>query len=315
MNDLGTQLVAALGAPLDDGRVKHVLESLGMHWLPETSKTQIDDWLKVGNVELGFEDADYFNGRKPSNEPAAPVLFQVCFFEPEPDAVSLRQLPPLGLNYSDRRDNVRKSLAHQAQASRLGRRDVFEIGDLTFVVGYRQDTDGLDTLLVLHPSLPRASLLQPPLLFTELQAYMGRPWYDSELRSRLYSLTKAEGATGQIKRHGTCDLVRESGVRLLYEERARTWHLCGAEIFRSRVREAATWVGGLPFGLAFDSTLADITAKLGSPPQVERNSDLDGYAWWTIGEERLLVTFDWILNLISSMTLARASYWVSDDVT
>jgi hypothetical protein len=87
--------------------------------------------------------------------------------------------------------------------------------------------------------------------------------------------------------------------------------LCGIEVYRSRVLDAAEGVHDLPFNIAFADSLDDISRKLDGPPAWRQDTNLQSQAWWPLADCRLLVTLDLVLNLVSSLTLAKSSYWIS----
>jgi hypothetical protein len=301
------ELARLVGKTLADETLRDAFARLQIPWLPQIQPPAHNDWLTFGNVEFGFEDYAYFHALDGAgNQP--PVLEQVCFYAPRGESAA-RIPPPMNLEYGLRRAQVRQLLDGTSPTRRLRKRDVYEYAEFRLVAAY-DPAEGLDSVLILATGRgERPSAAQPPLGFTELRSYFDRPWHDPALRSRLYPLAESEAELGQIKYHGICDLVKRAGLRLLFHRVAETSVLIGAEIFRSRVHDAAKWEGDLPFGLAFTDSVDDISRKVGSAPVSEDEKDLEGDAMWSIDGFRLVVVFDLILNLIATITLARAERW------
>lgn len=308
MNDLAIRLWALLGARLDEERMVRLLDALDVHWRPMPTKVRSHDWISIGNAELGFELAESFTGKASAAEAQAPVLQQVSLFAPRPGHSGPVFAPPFGLSFSSSALEVRNRLQAFATSCRFDLRDTFDIDGRVAVAQAHPETALLDCLLLLIPRPPRPSKAIPAVGFEELKAWLGRPWHDEELRQRLYSLAESDRAVSQIKRHGSCDLVKEAGVRLLYERAGETWLLAGAEFFRARVQDAAS-VRDLPFGLAFEDMLVDVNRKLGGAPGWRADADLETRAWWPHGACRVSLVFDRVVNLVSSVTVAQSGYW------
>jgi hypothetical protein len=192
---------------------------------------------------------------------------------------------------------------------RFSERDVFKLGHITVAVTYNKYSLSVDSVLVLAERQVRPSKIKPVIGFVELVTYLGRNWYDALLRSRLYAIAETKAAHAEIKRHGSCNLIREAAVRLLYRRYGATWVLAGCEIYRDRVQNACRWEGDLPYGLAFDDLPTAVSTKLGRMPELESAGDLESFAIWSVDGLRVVVIFDQIINLISSITVGEASYW------
>jgi len=309
MSAVADELVGLLGRSVSDPQLTRAFERLPNPWLPKIEPPERHDWIVVGNVELGFEAAAHFHAYETATSPQPPVLEQVCFYTPSSGLRKVNE-PPFGLRYGMARADVRHALAPLANASRLRKRDVFELGALTAVIGYTAQ-ESLDSVLVLASRGERVSLAEPPLGFREIAQFFGRTWYDDTLRSRLYALTAVEGAVAQIKKHGTLDLVAEAGVRLLFLKTDESRVLNGVEIYRSRVNDAPKWASDLPLGIEFTDSITDVSCKLGSQPQSAHDEDLEGRATWARDDFRIVVVFDLIVNLIASITVAGAERWSS----
>ena len=301
-------LTGVVGQPLMDAEVRALLDDMQVPWVPTIKPPSRSDSLTVRNVELVFEDFEYFSGAQPSGATAL-VLAHLCFYSPEPGTVGAAP-PPLGLTFGSDRHQNREQLAGRGRSSRFGTRDAYELDAFTVVLAYDR-ADALDSMLLLGRRGERATRAQPPLGFREVSALFGRPWYDDALRSRLYTLADSPSALQEIKRHGTCDLVKEAGLRLLYREAAETRVLDGVEIYRSRVRDAATWNGDLPFGIDFNDSEDDVSRKVGIAPVKSGVRGLERYTRWSLNDVGLLVVFDTVVNLIASITVAGAKRWSS----
>jgi len=308
MSSTGDELLPLLGKPLDDSLVGDLLTRLDVPWMPTTGPGKRNDWIAKGNLELGFEDFAWFHALDASPPGAAPVLQQLCFFAPGAQTAQV-VAPGFGVEFDWNRAQVRRWLSPRAQATRFAKRDAFDIGPLTVAIAFDEASSIIDSMLVLAARATRRPKADPPLGFAELAACFGREWYDAMLRSRLYALTDDDAALRQIKKHGSCNLIREAAVRLLYQRKERTWTLAGCEIYRDRVRDACTWTGEMPFGMSFHDLPDVVSAKLGRKPEREQTTDLESTMIWSLGEQRVVVTFDTIINLVSSITVGVASYW------
>jgi hypothetical protein len=308
MNVSSDDLAALVGRTLSDDAVRTAFSSLAIPWLPEIKPPAHSDWLTSRNVEFGFEDFAYFHAEDAAGE-RPPVLEQICFYAPRAESTAVIP-PPKNLSYGLQRAEVRKRLDGGAAIMRLRKRDVYEYSEYSLVAAYDR-AEVLDSVLVVARRGERPSEARPPLGFAELKGYFDRPWHDPALRARLYPLAESAEAIAQIKKHGSCDLVRRAGLQLLFRRADESSVLIGAEIYRSRVRDAARWDGDLPFGLAFTDSVNDVSQKLGSAPMSENERDLQGNATWSIDGMRVVVVFDLILNLIASITVARPEFWNS----
>ncbi len=297
----GDDLLPLLGKQASDPALARLLDGPRVQWRPQVSDLRTNDWVAVANTELGFEDVGYFNATEGKQADSAPVLQQVSIYAPNrgPSRDATITLPE-GLDFAQKRDQVRSQLAPKASAARLRRRDVFEIGGVTYVVTYDQ-VSSIDSLLMSVERASRRNRANPPLGFSELRGFMGLRWYSPVLRSRLYGLAASAGSVAQIKDHGTCNLIREAGLRLLFKRGNITWSLAGCEIYRHRVLDAADWQGDLPGGLIFSDTARNISAKLCTTPKLWQEHEFDAVASWTVGGATVTVTFDTIVNLISSV--------------
>jgi hypothetical protein len=305
MTATGTEILAVVGRQMTDPVLEDLFQRLDIIWRPDVGPDRRNDWIATANVEFGFEDFGYFGAQDAAARGQPAILQQVCFYAARPGE---SHDPPIGLpgnlDFAHDRVEVRKRLIPQASSVRLGRRDAFEIEGLTFSVAYN-DATSVDVLLVLMERASRKNLAVPPLSSSELLSYIGLPWYDRALRRRLYSLTAAEGAIGQVKKHGSCNLIREAAVRLLYDRSGTTWTLSGFELYRHRVLDAADWQGDLPYGITFHDSSAELTRKLGVKPSFWREDDLDAFGSWSLAELDIAVTFDLIVNLVSSVKYKR----------
>ncbi len=299
-------LAGLVGGPVTDEAARGAFASLAVPWEPHVDPSTQKGWLVIGNIELGFEGFASFHALE-VDQPDPLVVEQVCFYAPR-DATGEVMPPPRALEYGMRRDEARERLARDASAGRLGRRDAYEFPEHTVVLAY-DAVDALDSVLVLAWRGERLSVAEPPLGFAELAQYFGRPWHDSTLRQRLYVLADSPESLAQIKKHGTCDLIRRAGLQLLFKSVGDAWLLIGVEIYRSRVKEAAKWSGDLPFGIAFTDSVEIIAAKIGAAPSSQHAEDLQGRAVWSLGAVRVVVIFDLVVNLVASITYAGSDHW------
>jgi hypothetical protein len=306
MSAEGEEILSVLGRQMTDPVLEDLFHRLDIVWRPEVGPDRRNDWIATANVEFGFEDFGYFTGQDAMPRGQAAVLQQVCFYAARPGESHdpLIGLPG-NLDFAHDRQEVRRRLTRQASSIRLGRRDAFEIGGATFSVAYNDATSNIDVLLVLMERASRKSLAVPPLNSSELLSYLGLRWYDRALRRRFYSLTEAEGAVGQVKKHGTCNLIREAAVRLLYDRSNPTWTLSGFEVYRHRVLDSADWLGNLPHGLTFYDSPAQMSQKLCVEPSFWHEGDLEAFGSWSVSELDIAVTFDMIINLVSSVRYER----------
>lgn len=298
-------IVGLVGKTFADPEVAALWQRLDVPWLPKVEPPARQDWVSVGNVEFGFEEFAYFHDVAIDGPP---VLEQVCFYAPRGVAITRIMPAPFGLEYGVDRAQARRAIEGRAAQRRLALRDVYEFEAFTVVLAYDSE-EVLESVLVLGRRGEHASRVVPPMDFVELHSYFGRPWYDEMLRTRFYSLSDSEHSVKQIKRHNTCDLVREAGLKLIFKKTEATWALIGCEIYRARVRDAATWHGDLPAGIDFTDSANDVTRKLGSEPEREFTEGLQGHAAWTRNGLRLVIVFDHIVNLIASITVARTEHW------
>jgi len=310
MKNISDRLWSGVGTRADDPDLQSLFADLGLPWRTQVGPDRPHDWVAVHNVELGFEFEPNYAGRRAVGDPVS-VLQQVSFYAPEAGGRGQIIWPPLEVDYADTRERIRGHLGSKASSVRFASRDVFDFGGRCLVVQVHPSIDRIDSVLALayRPSRPSAAC--PPLTFAELWSYIGRPWHDSTLRTRLYSLAASPDAIAQIQRHGTCSLIREAGIKLMFDGDTGSRRLCGIEVYRSRVLDAAEGVHDLPFNITFADSPDDISRKLDGPPAWRRDTNLQSQAWWPLADCRLLATFDLVLNLVSSLTLAKSSYWVS----
>lgn len=302
MSTNGDELLTLLGERLDNPAVIEALERIDVPWRPEVSPSKPLDWISTGNLELGFSDFVWFHALDTVPSNVAPVLQQICFYAPGANTARIFA-PAYFIQFGWDRMAVRRHLAPRAQAMRFGRRDVFEVGPRTISITYNEQSSCIDSVLVLAALETRPTKAQPPIGFSELSQYFGRPWYDAQLQSRLYALSGSDAELGQIEKHGTYNLMREAAVRLLFHRAEPTCVLSGCDIYRDRVRDACSWSGDLPYGLAFHDTPHDVAGKLRHDPEREIPGDLESIVCWSMRELHLLVTFDLIVNLISSISV------------
>jgi hypothetical protein len=300
------ELAQLLSREFEDPQMQRLLQRLDVPWKPQVTAERRDDWITFANVELGFEDPAYFKALGAAPARGSPILQQVCFYAPRPADPAVRTLqPPMGLTFLTQRAEARALLDPKAVSRRYGLRDVFEFEGYTASLAYVASSATVDTMLLLADRATRPSRADPTFGFAEIRSCFDLPWYHPTLRGRFYSLTHNIDAIGQIKSHGTFSLVREAGLRLLFEKSAVSWVLRGCEIYRSRVLDAATWMGDLPCELEFGDSPEGVTGKLGSPPDEWRAGDLEAYGSWHAAHLNIVVTFDLIVNLIASIRVTR----------
>jgi hypothetical protein len=309
----------------DDPSIEAAFVELGTRRRPELEPTDRDvlmDWVLVRKqgVELGFVDDIFFRAgeRWKRRRKGVPLLlFQIYFYTQRDDIADFSGKLPFAIEWSDNRDRVRRKLSNYESTRRSYLTDTWEMPGFRMVVAYKEEGSAADSVLCLvdKKPWPEKGRLQPALDVEDWLSLFGLPATSPELRKQLQPLDVRERIREGEDEHEV-DFTFECGLQLYFTEakalrrtkkaapvKRNNLVLGAVTFFRSRELDARQWTGELPFRLSFDDSPLTMLAKVGPPPNRQKDDQFSGVAQWDIPEFSLKVLYNNVENHLLRVTL------------
>lgn len=324
-------LVALLGRRATEPDVEASLIHFGIRKRPAVRQDEddpdgaleIQDWLlsSSNGIEFGFEDEAAFNGAEPDTwGTAAMLLTQIYLYGDHSGVRPYGHELPFGLALGDQRASVLSKMSDYEDVRRSYVRDTWELDRFRMIVSYSANGSIAFVLCMLRlPSLPPPEDVAgtAPTLETLLDL-LGTPWYAPELRLALGPLVQAPGFQ-DVKRARVADFHASHGFELGFREplgredgSARGYVLTQVVLYREREMEARGWNGNLPMGILFDDSPETVIAKVGRPPDEQRDQTFSGYALWHLQQYTLHVFYSTMENYVRRVRVIAPGVWDAD---
>lgn len=326
----GDPLVGLLGHVSSDTSVETALVEMRTRRRPELDPEDRDalrDWVLIRRqgVELGFVDAAYYHAeekRRRRKKETPLVLDQVYFYTERDDIETFPGRLPMGLEWSDNRQRVRRKLDAHESPARLYNKDVWDFSDYRMTVAYKDGDKAIDSIvcrLDLDP-WPEEGRMQPTLSVSEWVSLFGMPATSPAIQERLLPLKLAKRMRDEDEEREV-DFRYECGLELYFVEskelklkarpmltKSSNLIFGGAKFYRSRYLDARQYLGELPFRLSFDDTQDTLFSKVGRTPDEQGDDKFDGYALWRFPEYSLHVLYSNMDNYLVQITLGAPGF-------
>lgn len=319
------RLLEMLGHKYSDPVVETALNDLRTRRRPQLDSENRDtfrDWVLVRRqgLELGFVDKAYYQAeekqrRRKKGTPL--ILDQVYFYTERDDIETYGGQLPMGLEWADSKETVRRKLNAYRANARLYKKDVWDFTNYRMTVDYKEKNRGIDSIVCRRDLAPwpEKGRMQPVLSVIDWISLFGMPAASSTIRERLLPLDLSKKIRDEEEEREV-DFRSECGLELYFVESrqlrlkrrsslSKTTDLVfgAARFYRSRYLDARQYSGELPFHLTFDDTQDTLFSKIGRRPDEQEDEKFDGYALWRFPDYSLHVLYSNMDNNLMQITL------------